>query len=263
MPMGKEIRLSRLMYNNRMLCVPLDHGVTDGLVKGLEEISDTIKNVEQGGATAIVVHKGIIRSLNRAPKTGIIMHVSASTTLSLAPNRKVQVGTVNEALRLGADAISVHVNIGCREEPEMLMALGSLSDQCSKMGMPLLAMMYPRGENIKNPYDPKVVGHVARIGAELGADIVKTVYTGDVDSFREIVKGCPVPVVIAGGPKIRDVSAVLRTAAGAIQAGAIGVSFGRNVFQHDNPRAILKALSQIVLKNRCMEEALLSLQTPS
>jgi len=190
------------------------------------------------------------------------MHVSASTSLGLTPNRKVHVGTVDEALRLGADAISVHVNIGCKDEPEMLMGLGNLSNQCDEMGLPLLAMMYPRGENVKDPYDPKLVGHAARIGAELGADIVKTVYTGHIDSFRKIVEDCPVPVVIAGGPKIESTAAVLRTVGEAVQAGAIGVSFGRNVFQHEQTQMIVKALSKIVLKRYPVEEVVSSLKTP-
>src|SRR5690606_34775819 len=118
------------------------------------------------------------------------------------PNHKVLVTSVEKALKLGADAVSVHVNVGSEREPEMLIKLGTVAEICDDWGMPLIAMMYPRGEKIKDEHDPEVVKLAARAGAELGADIIKTNYTGDPETFREVVKGCPVPVVIAGGPKI-------------------------------------------------------------
>lgn len=256
MSIGKRIRLTRLTRNDRILCVPLDHGVTYGPMEGLTDVLQIISNVKRGGATAIVVHKGIIRSFKCPPKLGIIMHVSASTDLSLAPDHKALIGTVEEAIRLGADAISVHINIGSRGENEMLAGLGKLAGHCDEMGLPLLAMMYARGEHIKNPCDPEIVAHLARIGAELGADIVKTTYTGDPTSFKRVVQSCPVPIVIAGGPKCQSEKDVLTMAAGAMKAGAIGVSFGRNVFQHENPEAMVKALSQVVLKNCPVRDAL-------
>lgn len=253
---GKNLRLGRIMADGKMICIPMDHGLTIGPVKGLAEMDEIIQKIEEGGATAVLVHKGIIRSLKKVPTIGIIMHLSGSTSLGLAPNRKMQVGSVEEAIRLGADAVSVHVNIGGKEEPEMLAKLGGVADRCDEWGMPLIAMMYPRGENIKDPNDPSIVAHVARIGAELGADIVKTVYTGDVDSFKAVVKGCPVPIVIAGGPKADTDKDVLEMAKGAMEAGAMGVAFGRNVFQHDDTTAMVRALSVIIRRGGSVGEAL-------
>ena len=112
--------------------------------------------------------------------------------------------------------------------------------------MPLLAMMYPRGPNIKNDHEYSVVAHAARIGAELGADIVKTVYTGDVESFRQVIKSCPVPIVVAGGAQMNNDKEVLRLAEDTMKAGAAGLSFGRNVFQHSKPELISKALASVV-----------------
>jgi fructose-bisphosphate aldolase/2-amino-3,7-dideoxy-D-threo-hept-6-ulosonate synthase len=192
----------------------------------------------------------------RPPKVGIIAHLSASTSLGLSPNKKVQMGGVEDAMRLGADGISVHINIGAKEEPEMLQKLGIISDKCNEWNIPLIAMMYPRGENIKNPYDVEIVSHVARIGAEAGADIVKTVYTGDRDSFKKVVRTCPVPVVIAGGQKATTDEDILEMCDGAMQAGAIGVTFGRNIFQHKNPPNILNALSRIIFNSEKPSEAL-------
>ena len=165
-------------------------------------------------------------------------------------------GSVEEALRLGADAVSIHINIGAKEEPEMLQKLGMISDKCDEWSVPFVAMMYPRGENIKNPHDPEIVAHIARIGAEAGADIVKSVYTGDVDSFRRVIKTCPVPIVIAGGPKANTDEEIIEMCDGAMEAGAKGVTFGRNIFQHQNPPAIVHALYKVVIEGKSTKEAL-------
>jgi fructose-bisphosphate aldolase/2-amino-3,7-dideoxy-D-threo-hept-6-ulosonate synthase len=191
----------------------------------------------------------------RAPKIGLIAHLSASTVLGPSPNRKVLIGNVEEAIRLGADAVSIHLNIGSKEEPEMLQKLGIISDQCDEWSMPLVAMMYPRGENVKDPHDPGIVAHAARIGAEGGADMVKTVYTGDIDSFRNVVKSCPVPIVIAGGPKATSDAEIMQLCYDAMEAGAKGITFGRNIFQHKDPFTIIRLLKEIVISGKTPEEA--------
>lgn len=259
MVLGKQVRLSKITAGGKMLCIPMDHGMSVGPVRGLDTIHATSQQVQEGGATAILVHKGIIRSFPQPLKIGMIMHASASTNIGPAPNRKMQVATVEEAVRLGADAVSVHINIGSKEEPEMLEYSGQLADNCDEWQVPFITMMYPRGENIRNPNDPEIVAHVARIGAELGADVVKTVYTGDPESFRRVVRGCPVPIVIAGGPKAESDRDVLEMAHGAMQAGAIGVTFGRNVFQHPNPRGMVAALAKIIFDGVSTDTALSSL----
>ena len=115
-------------------------------------------------------------------------------------------------------------------------------------------MMYPRGENVKNPHDPEVVAHTARIGAECGADIVKTLYTGDIDSFSKVVESIPVPVVIAGGPKAETDIEVLQMTEDAMNAGAKGVTYGRNIFAHRSPEKIVEALAGIIFKNQTAKE---------
>src|SRR5207249_8062782 len=107
-----------------------------------------------------------------------VLHLSATATISTHVDRKVLVTQVDEAISYGADAISVHVNLGGKDDDRMIEDLGTTATACDRFGFPLLAMMYPRGPKIKNPYDVDVVKHVARVGAELGADIVKTLYTG-------------------------------------------------------------------------------------
>lgn len=254
---GKRVRLGRIMESGRMLCVPMDHGVSSGPIKGIDRIRDTIRRLESAGVTAILVHKGVIKSLDEPPRTGLIMHASGSTSLSTSPNWKVRVASVEEAIRLGADAVSVHVNIGNRDEQSMLMKLGVIADECDEWGVPLIAMMYPRGENIKDPSDPNVIAHVARVGAELGADIVKVPMPSfDPEDIRVITESCPVPVVAAGGPKMDDDRKVLELAKAVIDAGGIGVTFGRNVFQHERPEAMARALRAVIIEGRSVEDAM-------
>ena len=129
-----------------------------------------------------------------------------------------------------------------------------------KWGMPLVAMMYPRGRKVKSENDVEAVKLAARIGAELGADIVKTNYTGEIDSFREVVEGCPAPVVVAGGPKMGTNRDVLQMVWEAIQAGGAGASIGRNVFQAPDPTKMVRAIVKIVHENYDVEEALKELK---
>ena len=254
---GKRVRLNRITRNGRMLCIPMDHGVTVGPIKGLRRIYETIKKLERGGVTAILAHKGILKHLPEPVNSGIIMHASASTSLSTSPNWKVQVAVVEEAIRLGADAVSVHLNVGNKDEQHMLAKLGAIADACDEWGIPLIAMMYPRGENVKNPRDPEVIAHAARIGAELGADIVKVPMPSfNPEDIRLIVEGCPAPIVAAGGPKMDDDRKVLELARAVIDAGGIGVTFGRNVFQHEDPEAMARALRAIIIENATVDEAL-------
>lgn len=256
MVFGRDIRLARILNDGKMLCIPMDHGISNGPIKGLEDIHSIIYQCSSAGLTCVLVNKGIIKSMPRPPNIGLIAHFSASTSIGPAPNRKILMGSVEEAIRLGADAVSLHINIGSKEEPEMLQKLGMISDKCDEWSVPLVAMMYPRGENIKNAHDPEIVAHAARVGAEAGADVVKAVYTGDPDSFKRVVRSCPVPIVIAGGPKASTDREILEMCEGAMMAGAKGVTFGRNIFQHRNPPAIVRALYKLIIEKRNVREAM-------
>jgi fructose-bisphosphate aldolase/2-amino-3,7-dideoxy-D-threo-hept-6-ulosonate synthase len=172
----------------------------------------------------------------------------------------VMVFTFEEAIKMGADAVSIHVNIGSETEADQLTEMGEVAEQCDTWGMPLIAMMYPRGKDIKNSNEAELVAHVARAGAELGADIIKTNFTGDIDSFRSVVEGCPVPVVMAGGPKTNTDEEFLEMVRTAIDAGGRGVAIGRNVFQHENPTAMTRALTLVVHKGASVEDAMEALR---
>ncbi|MCJ7516437.1 MAG: 2-amino-3,7-dideoxy-D-threo-hept-6-ulosonate synthase [Methanomassiliicoccales archaeon] len=258
--LGKSIRMERVMNRKtgRAVIVPMDHGISLGPAEGLVDMKTTIDTVALGGATAVVLHKGIIPYGHRSfgQDIGLIVHLSASTSLGSDPNEKVLVTTVEEAIKLGADAVSVNVNLGADTETQMLHDFGEVTRKCVEWGMPLLVMIYPRGKKIKNSFDVELVKHCARVGVELGADIIKTNYTGDIDSFREVVKGALVPVVIAGGPKMDSDEKLLEMVRDSIEAGGKGVSIGRNIFQHRNVMAITKAVSSVVLEDATVEEAL-------
>jgi fructose-bisphosphate aldolase/2-amino-3,7-dideoxy-D-threo-hept-6-ulosonate synthase len=260
MTIGKRIRMERIKdrKSGNSLIIPVDHGISEGPIRGIIDFSKTIELVAEGGADAVLMQKGMVSHGHRGygKDVGLIVHMSASTRLGPDPNNKVQVCTVEEALKMGADAVSVHINIGSGTESDQLEFLSSVVKSCAEWGMPLIAMMYPRGPSIKNPHDPEVVALAARAGAELGADIIKTNYTGDPDSFRNVVRGCPVPVIIAGGPKMKSDSDMLETIEGAMGAGAKGVAIGRNVFQHESPTEMTKAIARIVHEGRSSAEAL-------
>jgi class I fructose-bisphosphate aldolase len=261
---GKRIRMERIMNRDsgKTVIVPMDHGVTIGPIVGLINMQETINAVAVGGANAIVIHKGLVEAGHRrsGKDIGLIIHLSASTRMAPDPNSKTIVCTVEEAIKLGADAISIHVNLGAEDEKSMLNDLGNVAKEAFEWGMPLLAMMYTRGPKAENEYDVKLVKHAARVGAELGADIVKVVYTGSPESFREVVEGCFVPVVIAGGEKMGNDQDILEMVKGAMVVGGAGVSIGRNVFQHKDPTKIVQAISKIVHNGWTVEEGLKDLE---
>ena len=255
---GKRIRMERIMdrSSGKTVIIPMDHGVTIGPIVGLINMQETINAVAIGGANAIVIHKGLVEAGHRrsGKDIGLIIHLSASTRMAPDPSSKTIVCIVEEAIKLGADAISIHVNLGAEDEKSMLKDLGNVAKEAMEWGMPLLAMMYTRGPKAENEYDVKLVKHAARVGAELGADIVKVVYTGSPESFREVVEGCFVPVVIAGGEKMGNDEDILEMVRGAMAAGGAGVSIGRNVFQHKEPGKIVQTICKIVHNGSAVEE---------
>ncbi len=257
---GKQIRMERIINRETgtTVIVPMDHGLTAGPIEGLIDIKDAVRQVAKGGANAVILHKGNVTAghRGRGEDVGLFIHLSGSTVLSPDPNLKVLVCTVEEAIKLGADGVSIHINIGAEYDSKMLADFGKIGKKCSEWGMPLLAMMYTRGPKIENEYDADAVKIAARVASELGADMVKVTFTGDAESFSKVVEGCSVPVLIAGGEKAKSTEDVLKNVKMAMIAGGKGVSMGRNVFQHENPAKFCEAVSAIVHKNASVEEAM-------
>lgn len=260
MYLGKQVRLERILNRTtgRTIIVPMDHGVTMGLVDGLIDMREAVNDMAKAGADAVLMHKGLVRCSYRSAgrDIGLIIHLSASTALSPHGNTKTLVGSVEEGIKHGADAVSIHINLGDPYEREMLADFGKVAEACDNWHMPLLAMVYARGPEIKNSFDPKNIAHCARVGVELGADIVKVSYTGDIDSFAEVVENCCVPVVIAGGERMDSDRAILQMAADSVQAGGAGISMGRNVFQHPRRVELVRALRAVVQENATVDQAL-------
>ncbi|MBI1912119.1 MAG: fructose-bisphosphate aldolase [Deltaproteobacteria bacterium] len=246
MSTGKKFRLGRLIKNGKMFCIPLDHGVTHGPIGHLNDIDFAIKAVLDGGGSSIVLHKGITKSVQIPKDLGLIIHISASTILSTDYNRKTIVTSVEEVLALGADGVSIHINIGSKYEHEMLRDLGIIAKECDRFSLPLMAMTYVRptidGE-IKNP---AIIAHAARVASELGADIVKVSYPGNSEAVNQVVSSCTQPIVIAGGECTPSIEEALKIAEQSMKGGALGISFGRNVFQRQNMLQMVKSLSSIV-----------------
>lgn len=264
MHLGKAIRLERIIDRNtrRTIIVPMDHGTTVGPLPGIVDMRAAVQAVVEGGANAVLMHKGLVRCGHRTQgkDIGLIVHLSASTTLSPFPNAKTLVGTVEDAIRLGADAVSVHVNLGDETEAKMLADFGQVTSTAQSWGIPVLAMVYARGPKVRSEFDPDIVAHCARVGVELGADVVKVPYTGDIDSFGKVVDACCVPVVIAGGPKLDSTKAFLQMVHDSISAGGSGLSVGRNVFQHKNPAILTRALAKVVHEDVDVSDALAMLE---
>lgn len=260
MHIGKKIRMERLFNRTtgRSVIVPLDHGVSVGPIDGLVDMRDTVNQVAEGGADAVLMHKGLVRCGHRegGRDVGLIVHLSASTSLSPLPNAKTLTATVEDAIKHGADGVSVHVNLGDETERDMLADLGRVATIANDWGVPLLAMMYARGPRIRDQYDPQVVAHCARVGVELGADVVKVPYTGDMDTFAHVVQSCCVPVVIAGGPKLDSTRDFLQMVHDAVRAGGAGLSVGRNIFQHARPSQLVKAVRGLVHEDWDVEQAI-------
>lgn len=260
MTIGKSIRIERIINRDtgRTIIVPLDHGVTVGPIDGLIDMRATVTDIVAGGANAVLMHKGVVSCGHRARgrDVGLIIHLSASTSLSPYPNAKTLVCTVEEALKLGADAVSVHVNLGDETESRMLGDLGLVTEMAAAWSVPVLAMMYARGPKVTNEFDADVVAHCARVGTELGADVVKVPYTGDPDSFARVVAGSCVPVVIAGGPKTDSTRGFLTMIAESVAAGGAGLSVGRNIFQDPAPTKLLAAVTAIVHEDASVDAAM-------
>ena len=261
MELGTKKRLTHIFNpdTKRTIIVPMDHGMTIGAPDGLVDIRKAVDDMNEGGANAVIMHKGLIRASGCADANadlGLIMHITASTELSPNGNTKVLTGTVEEAIRLGADAVSVHLNLGDPNEREMLNTAGVIADHCNRWGMPLLMMLYGRGGLIRDSFAVDVVAHCARVGAELGADIVKVSYTGSPESFRKVTECCCAPVVIAGGERIDSTRKLLQMVYDSLQAGGAGLSIGRNVFEHPRRVNLMRAMNAIVHSGASVDDAM-------
>ncbi|MEU6219982.1 2-amino-3,7-dideoxy-D-threo-hept-6-ulosonate synthase [Streptomyces sp. NPDC047022] len=247
---ARDLRSLRLFHHHerRLMVVPLDHSISDGPVIRGGGLDALVGELAVADVDAVVLHKGSLRHVQNRwfANMSLIVHLSASTAHAADPDAKYLVTGVEEALRLGADAVSVHVNLGSLDERRQIADLGEVADACDRWHIPLLAMMYPRGPKITNPRDPELVAHAAALAADLGADIVKTPYVGTPEEMAQITAACPIPLIVAGGPQRGGDDEVLAFVGDALRGGAAGAAMGRNVFQAADPGATARRVSDLV-----------------
>lgn len=248
-------RLSQLIQRDgRAMFLPIDHGYFQGPTTKLEEPGKTISPLLPY-VDAIMLTRGILRScVDPAIQKPIILRVSGGTSMA----RKEELDqegittSVREAIRLNACAVSMSIFVGSEHEHQSLLNLANLVNECEDYGIPTMAVTAVGTELGKR--DARYLALACRIAAELGARVVKTYYCEE--GFEKVVKGCPVPIVIAGGPKVDSELEVFSWVYDALQKGAVGVNLGRNIWQHDYPVAMARAIRAIIHENATPNEAL-------
>ena len=253
MDWGIENRLSRLIKEDgRCQFLPIDHGYFQGPTSSLEKPSETIKDLLPY-ADGLFVTRGVLRSsVPSNSQTPIILRVSGGTSIIGADLANETItASIEEIIRLNAAAVGISVFVGSEYEKQTLTNLARLVDQCENFGIPVMAVTAVGKELEKR--EARYLALSSRIAAELGARIVKTYYCPE--DFEKVTGGCPVPIVIAGGPKCETEFEVFEFVYDGIQKGAIGVNLGRNVWQNPHPVPMMRALNAIIHNNSTPKEA--------
>jgi len=269
MRVGKAMRMKRVIdpAGVSVICA-LDHGMTSPtFLEPLADIATRTREAVAGGANVIMMSKGMIRVAQDgfAPTTSLAMLLSASASPDGDRPQIVQIGEVQEALMLGADAVVLFTALGGDTEAGMIDILAAVGRECEALGMPFIAeaefpTTYATVEELKQQYGFEYLRRNVRLCVELGADIVKTNWPGDQDAFAKCVQAANgIPVVLAGGSRLGDVELLTRMEH-AMAAGAIGCSVGRNIFMHENPEAITRALSRVIRERWSAEKAFAALE---
>ena len=258
---GQEIRFNRIWRRKRALIVPFDHGAYAGVVKGLEDPLRLTERIARTGADAVLVSPGTLRTIAPALNgMGVVLRIDGGfTSYAAAPTDYRTLLDPEDAVRLGADAAIVFTFVGTPDEAASIQRLGTTAARAQQWGLPLVAEVLAPGL-LNNHFGttmfaPPVAGsdpaeetmHVCRIAAEAGADCIKTRYTGDVEQFRTVVQTCGVPVIVAGGPNLNGSDEnLLRLTHDCLRAGASGIVFGRNVWQHPRMEQLIHAMCAVV-----------------
>lgn len=262
---GKALRLARLFDPDTATAVllPMDHANEEPHYAELERPLELIASLARTGINAFLMRRGMAAYAAQAfsGRAGWVQRITGRSGLSRDQrNDQLVIASVEQALRNGADAVVPTFFIGPQTETYVLPQLGAIADECDRLGLPLLAEVFPAGGPDAVPYSgPYTVDDMrvaVRAAAEEGADVIKTWYTGDPDSFRRVIEYSLVPVVAAGGPKARTDAEVLETVRGAMDAGAAGVAMGRKIWQSDDPAGLARAVIAIVRHGASVQDAL-------
>lgn len=271
---GKQIRLNRILRRNghKALVVAFDHALFHGPIAGTTDPAGQVKAFVEGGADAVLLNQGLVgeamNSLLAPSAPSLIVRLDWSSAWSALATGGVLRSPVivrpEEALHAGADAALSFLIVGTDDwefEAAEIARTAELARECERVGLPLIVETLARGKSVTNPSGPDWLKRHTRIAVELGADALKTEYTGKVVSMREVIEDCPKPVLVLGGARSED-SNSLNTVRGAVEAGAAGVFFGRNVFQAPNVATYLRELRAVLdsastsqsmpVQNKCM-----------
>jgi putative autoinducer-2 (AI-2) aldolase len=247
MDWGMSNRLNRIFKPNTVM-LAVDHGYFQGPTTGLEEPGKTVAPLLDH-ADSLMLTRGTLRTCIPADSNiPIVLRMSGATSVLTELSNEGLTVSVKDAIRLNATAITLSIFVGAEGERETLLSLSKLVDQGEKYGLPVLAVTAVGRDMVR---DARYLGLACRIAAELGAHIVKTYYC---DDFEKVVKGTPVPLVIAGGKKIPERDAI-QMAHNAIRDGARGVDMGRNIFQSDSPVGMIQAVRSVVHEGASVEDA--------
>ena len=255
--LGKRRRMFRIFGDKgKCIVVPLDDNLISKYNEGLKNLQNKIKDIQQAKPNGVLCYLGTASIIDKY-EVPIILNLTASTEYK-THTKKILVSTIEQAIAIDAAAVAVHINVSSSYESIMLENLGAVSEVCQKYGMPLLVIVYPRTEHEGKDYNyedlkkeneeeyTKLVCHCVRIAFELGADIIKTQFTGSVESFSKVVEAANgTPVLIAGG-KMMDENELYAMVSDSIKAGGAGVSIGRNVFNREDSLEVIERLRKIV-----------------
>jgi class I fructose-bisphosphate aldolase len=259
--LGKTVRINRLKnpISQRIFTVAMDHAPSYGILQGLENIQGLLRVVVENEPDAILLMKGVAENCYQLVAGKIPLLLKCSMLSPFHPQHDIVVSSVEDALRLGADAIAMAVTFGSAHQAEILSNLALLVKEAEKVGLPVIVHAYPNGELIppSERYTVAQVGYASRVAMELGVDIIKTFYTGSAETFAEVVRlAYPALVVAAGGQKLDTDLDVLNMVQNVVVAGATGVTIGRNVWQNKNIPGIMRAIKQIIHERQTVERAL-------
>lgn len=254
MDYGLKNRMSRMIKpsTGHSVMLACDHGYFMGPTRSLEDPRKTISPLVPY-ADVVSVTRGILRSsVDPEWDIPILLRVSGGTSILRQDLSDEGITTsMKEAVRLNAAAVSISIFVGAPNEKQTLLNLGKLVDEGEEYGMPVMAITAVGKELEKR--DDRYLGLACRIAAEMGARVVKTYYC---DGFSKVVDGCPVPLVVAGGPKLNTEADVFQLVQNAMREGAVGVDMGRNIWQNENPIAVIKGIRAIVHEGATAKEAL-------
>lgn len=249
-------RMNRIFRpDGRALIVAFDHGMIDGPAKGMEQPAATLEKIVSGGADAILTTYGTaLRFAKEIASLGLILRMDGGGTKLGEMGPGSQFYAIEDALRIGADAVAVSAFPGAPNEQESLATLAYVIGQAHQWGIPVMGEMVPGGfDSPDHMRTAESIAIAARVGAELGSDWMKIPYA---DGFEYVTASCYVPTVILGGAKKGSERVMLEKIRTALDVGAVGVAIGRNIFQADDPGAMTSAVAALIHKNATVDEAM-------